>query len=71
MTTTHKRVSRKRTRFSWKTALMIVINVICITFLAWIFISWVNVVANNIDSPEKIWDWNAFTVLVENYEATH
>lgn len=32
-------------------------------FAVWFFVSWINVISNNIFSPENIWDWNFFKVL--------
>lgn len=36
-----------------------------LVMLAWFVISYFNVIANNLTTPEKIWDWNFFKVMIK------
>lgn len=43
-----------------------IISILSIAFIAWCFISWMNVAFNN-SSPEtvkNIWEWNLFVVTL-------
>lgn len=39
---------------------------LCTAFVLWIFISWVNVISNNLSPDGEIASWNAFQVLVDS-----
>lgn len=42
-----------------------------ISLFAWFIVSYINVIANNLTTPENIWDWNFFKVMVHIGEFLH
>lgn len=55
-----KMVLRVTSRIAW-----ILATAVSVALLTWIFISWVNVISNNISPDGQIASWNAFEILVK------
>ena len=55
-----KMALRVTSRIAW-----ILATAVSVALLTWIFISWVNVISNNISPDGQIASWNAFEILVK------
>ena len=55
-----KMVLRVTSRIAW-----ILATAVSVALLTWVFISWVNVISNNISPDGQIASWNAFEILVK------
>lgn len=55
-----KMVLRVTSRIAW-----ILATAVSVALLTWMFISWVNVISNNISPDGQIAPWNAFEILVK------
>lgn len=53
----------ERKRFILKTLEFLFLGAGCL-LIGWMLISYINVIANNLTTPENIWDWNFFKVMV-------
>ena len=64
----NRKLARKKARKEFFVNLFFVAGLV---MLAWFVISYFNVIANNLTTPEKIWDWNFFKVMVHLGELFH
>lgn len=55
-----KMALRVTSRIAW-----ILTTAVSVALLTWVFISWVNVISNNISPDGQIASWNAFEILVK------
>jgi len=55
----NRKLARKKARKEFIVNLFFAAGIVMI---AWFVISYFNVIANNLTTPEKIWDWNFFKV---------
>jgi len=58
----NRKLARKKARKEFIVNLFFAAGIVMI---AWFVISYFNVIANNLTTPEKIWDWNFFKVMVK------
>lgn len=58
----NRKLARKKARKEFFVNLFFVAGLV---MLAWFVISYFNVIANNLTTPEKIWDWNFFKVMIK------
>jgi hypothetical protein len=65
-----ERKRQERKRFILKSLEVLFVGAGCL-LLGWMLISYINVIANNLTTPEKIWDWNFFKVIVQLGELFH
>lgn len=65
-----ERKRQERKRFILKSLEVLFVGAGCL-LLGWMLISYINVIANNLTTPENIWDWNFFKVMVHLGELFH
>ena len=58
----NRKLARKKARKEFFVNMFFVAGLV---MLAWFVISYFNVIANNLTTPEKIWDWNFFKVMIK------
>ena len=58
----NRKLARKKARKEFIVNLFFAAGIVMI---AWFVISYFNVIANNLTTPEKSWDWNFFKVMVK------
>lgn len=62
---------KQRRKQAVKKAFEYSLYVVGFSLFAWFVISYINVIANNLTTPENIWDWNFFKVVVRLGEFLH